>query len=460
MSKKKKIPVKKNEFYTAVVEDLSHEGMGVVRVESYTLFVEGALPGEKIELKVVKTGKKFGFGKLTEILEVSPHRVALEDEEDIYRQTGTMPLQHMTYETQLKFKQNQVDQNFKRIGHLEDVPVFETLGMDNPYGYRNKAQIPVREIDGKITTGFYRKRSHDLIPMEDFQIQDPEIDRALIVVRDILREFDAEAYNETEHSGNIRHIIIRRGYYTEELMIVLVTRLDEIEHSEEITERIVEELPETVSIMQNINPEKTNVILGKESQVLFGDDKYHDRIFDYLFEISHQSFYQINPTQTEKLYQTALDFADLSGNEVVVDAYSGIGTLSIVLAEKARQVYGVEIVEPAVDNARRNAQLNAVDNVEFVVGQAEKILPQWAQEGRQVDAIVVDPPRKGLDRDFIDAALEIGPETFIYVSCNPSTLARDLKIFNESGYDVIKSQPVDMFPQTTHIESVTKLVKR
>lgn len=460
MTKRKNIPVKKNEFYKANVEDLTHEGLGVVKIEGYAVFVEGALPGEEIDFKVVKTGKKFGFGKLEAVLEESPHRIPVKDGDDVYRQTGTMPLQHMTYEKQLEFKQNQVEQNFQRIGHLENVPVFETLGMEKPYGYRNKAQIPVREIEGKLTTGFYRKRSHDLIPMEDFKIQDPEIDQALIVVRDILREYKTEAYNETKHTGNIRHIIVRRGYYTEELMIVLVTKLEELKQSEEIVERIVEKLPQTVSVMQNINPNKTNVILGKESKLLYGEDKYHDRLFDYLFEISHQSFYQINPTQTEKLYQTALDFAELSGDEIVVDAYSGIGTLSIVLAEKAKKVYGIEIVEPAVDNADRNAQLNNIDNVEFIVGEAEKILPQWAEEGQMVDIIVVDPPRKGLDRNFIDAALEMGPKTFIYVSCNPSTLARDLKIFDENGYDIIKTQPVDMFPQTTHIESVTKLVKR
>lgn len=429
-------------------------------MENYALFVEGALPEETIEFKVVKAGKNFGFGKLIDIIEESPHRIALKDEHDVYRQTGTMPLQHMTYEKQLEFKQNQVEQNFRRIGHLEEAPIFETIGMDHPYGYRNKAQIPVREINGELTTGFYRQRSHDLIPMENFKIQDPEIDKALVIVRDILRAFDAEAYNETKHTGNIRHIIVRRGYYTEELMIVLVTRRDEIEHSEEIVARIVEELPKTVSIIQNINPRQTNVILGKESQVLFGEDKYHDKILGYLFEISHQSFYQINPTQTEKLYQTAVDFADLKGDEIVVDAYSGIGTLSIVLAAKAKQVYGIEIVEDAVKNAERNTRINEVDNIEFVAGKAEIILPQWAKEGCKVDVVTVDPPRKGLEREFIDAVLEMGPERFIYVSCNPATLARDLKVFNNNGYDIIKTQPVDMFPQTTHIESVTKLVRR
>lgn len=450
--RKRTYPVNKNEVYTAEVEDLTHEGLGVAKVNNYPLFIEGALPGETIEFKVIKTGKSFGFGRLLEVKETSPHRVEITDK--AYTQTGTMPLQHMTYEAQLAFKQNQVKNVLQRIAKLPDVPVFDTIGMDHPYGYRNKAQVPVQEVDGKLTTGFFRKRSHDLVPLEDFLIQDPKIDEAIVVVRDILRRHHIPAYNETEHTGSIRHIVVRRGYYTGELMIVLVTRKEGIPGKDAIVEEIKEALPETVSIVQNINSKRTNVILGRESVVLYGEDKYRDQLLGFTFEISHQSFYQINPTQTEKLYQTALDYAELTGEETVIDAYCGIGTITLALAQKAKHVHGIEIVAPAIDNAKRNAELNQVDNVSFEVGAAEDIMVQWAQDGKTADVLVVDPPRKGLDSQFIDAVLTMQPKRMVYVSCNPSTLARDLALLSEGGYTVHKAQPVDMFPQTTHVECV------
>lgn len=325
---KRTYPVNKNEVYTAEVEDLTHEGLGVAKVNNYPLFIEGALPGETIEFKVIKTGKSFGFGRLLEVKETSPHRVEITDK--AYTHTGTMPLQHMTYEAQLAFKQNQVKNVLQRIAKLPDVPVFDTIGMDHPYGYRNKAQVPVQEVDGKLTTGFFRKRSHDLVPLEDFLIQDPKIDEAIVVVRDILRRHHIPAYNETEHTGLIRHIVVRRGYYTGELMIVLVTRKEGIPGKEAIVEEIKEALPETVSIVQNVNSKRTNVILGRQSVVLYGENKYRDQLLGFTFEISHQSFYQINPTQTEKLYQTALDYAELTGEETVIDAYCGIDRKSVV----------------------------------------------------------------------------------------------------------------------------------
>ncbi|WP_156907917.1 23S rRNA (uracil(1939)-C(5))-methyltransferase RlmD [Atopococcus tabaci] len=449
---KRTYPVNKNEVYTAEVEDLTHEGLGVAKVNNYPLFIEGALPGETIEFKVIKTGKSFGFGRLLEVKETSPHRVKITDK--AYTHTGTMPLQHMTYEAQLAFKQNQVKNVLQRIAKLPDVPVFDTIGMDHPYGYRNKAQVPVQEVDGKLTTGFFRKRSHDLVPLEDFLIQDPKIDEAIVVVRDILRRHHIPAYNEIEHTGLIRHIVVRRGYYTGELMIVLVTRKEGIPGKDAIVEEIKEALPETVSIVQNINSKRTNVILGRQSVVLYGEDKYRDQLLGFTFEISHQSFYQINPTQTEKLYQTALDYAELTGEETVIDAYCGIGTITLALAQKAKHVHGIEIVAPAIDNAKRNAELNQVNNVSFEVGAAEDIMVQWAKDGKTADVLVVDPPRKGLDSQFIDAVLMMQPKRMVYVSCNPSTLARDLALLSEGGYTVHKAQPVDMFPQTTHVESV------
>ncbi|MDO5457235.1 MAG: 23S rRNA (uracil(1939)-C(5))-methyltransferase RlmD [Atopococcus tabaci] len=458
MAKRKpKYAVDKNKSYEAEVIDLTYEGMGVVKIDNYPLFIEGALTGENIRFKVIKTNKNFGYGRLEEILTESPDRVEIENK--IYSNTGTMPLQHMTYEAQLKFKQDQVSNNLQRTAKIIDIPVYETLGMDEPYGYRNKAQIPVQMVDGALETGTYRQRSHDLIPLEDFKIQDPEIDRAIVIVRNILRKYQIEAYDEVALTGLIRHLIIRRGYYTGELMVVLVTNGSHLPHQEEIVDEIIEALPDTVSVMQNINDKNTNVILGRKSHVLYGEDKYRDRLLDFTFEISHQSFYQVNPIQTEKLYQTVIDYADLTEDDVVVDAYCGIGTISLALSRHAKQVYGIEIVEDAVQNAERNAAINQVDNAKFFVGASEEILPQWAEEGRQVDVLVVDPPRKGLEEDFIEASLIMAPERIVYVSCNPATLARDVKYFTENGYQAVKAQPVDMFPQTLHVESVVLMTK-
>ena len=454
---KKGIPVEKNKTYEVKVTDLSHQGLGVAHIEGYPLFIENALPGEDLKIQITHVGKRMGYGDVLKILKKSPYRV--EELEDVHFQSGTMPLQHLEYEQQLKFKQQQVKKLLSKVGGIEDVPVFETIGMDHPYGYRNKAQIPVREIEGKLTTGFYKKRSHDLIPIEDFVIQHPKIDQAIVRVRDILRKYKITAYDEKNHTGDIRHIIVRRGHFTGELMIVLVTNSFVFPHAQEIVTDIQKELPEVVSVIQNINSDKTNVILGKQAMVLFGQDYYVDQLMGHSFKISHQSFYQVNSEQTEKLYSVAVDYAQLTGDEIVVDAYSGIGTMTLSLAEKAKQVYGVEIVPQAIQNATTNAKDNKIENVIFEVADAGKWLVKKAKAGLKVDVVVVDPPRKGLAPEFIDAVLEIQPERMVYVSCNPNTLARDLKLLSEGGYTVRKVQPVDMFPQTYHVESVALLEK-
>src|SRR5699024_161907 len=449
---KKEIPIEKNKIYEVKVTDLSHQGLGVAHIDGYPLFIENALPGEELKIRITHVGKRMGHGEVLELLKKSPHRV--DELEDMHFQSGTMPLQHLEYKEQLKFKQQQVKKLLAKVGGLTDVPVFETIGMEHPYGYRNKAQIPVREMNGQLTTGFYKKRSHDLIPIEDFVIQHPEIDQAILIVRDILRKYEVNAYNEEKHTGDIRHILVRRGHFTGELMIVLVTNSFVFPHAQEIVMDIQKEIPQVVSIIQNINSEKTNVILGKQAMVLFGQDYYTDELMDHTFKISHQSFYQVNSEQTEKLYSVAVDYADLTGEEVVVDAYSGIGTMTLALAEKAKQVYGVEIVPQAIENAKTNAKDNEIENVEFEVADAGKWLVKKAKAGLKVDVVVVDPPRKGLAPEFIDAVLEMQPERMVYVSCNPSTLARDLKLLNEGGYTITKVQPVDMFPQTYHVECV------
>lgn len=457
LKKDQTIPVNKNEQHTVTIEDLTFEGMGVGKINGYPLFIEDALPGEKVEIKIHKTGKTYGYGKVMNRLTSSSDRVPLRNQ--MYTRTGITPLQHMSYSSQLAFKKQQVENVMQRIARMPEVPVLDTIGMEEPWGYRNKAQVPVRKVGDLLTTGFYRKNSHDLIPIEDFLIQDPKIDQAIIAVRDIMREYGVKPYNEKDNTGNLRHIVVRRGYHTGEMMIVLVTRTAKLFPTSKIIPDILEALPEVVSIVQNVNPRGTNVILGEEAIVLHGEDKFTDELMGNTFEISHRSFYQVNPLQTEKLYQTVLDFADMTGEETVIDAYCGIGTITLALAKKAKEVYGIEIVEMAVEDAKRNAVLNGVENVTYQVGAAEEVMLEWSQEERTADLLVVDPPRKGLEGQFIDAVLEMKPTKMVYVSCNPATLARDVALLAEGGYSVEKVQPVDMFPQTTHIESVTLLTR-
>ena len=445
-------PVIKNEKMTVTFEDLTSEGMGVAKVEGYPLFVADGLPGERATIKVTKVGKSFGFARIEERLSSSPDRIPTRDVKGT--RVGTMPLQNLRYSAQLAFKKNNVEQVMKRIAKMPEVEVKPTIGMENPWGYRNKAQIPVRQKDGKLVTGFFRTNTHELIPMENFQIQDPKIDEAIVKVRDILQEFNVKAYDEKKHTGNIRHIMIRRGYYTGEMMVVLVTRTAKLFPQSKIIPAILEALPEVVSIVQNVNPKQNNVILGDETIVLHGEDVYHDKLMGHTFAISSRSFYQVNPIQTEKLYKLAIEAAQLTGEETVIDAYCGIGTISLSLAEKAKHVYAMEVVPDAVKMAEMNAAANNIDNITFEIGAAEEVMPKWAAEGVKADVLVVDPPRKGLEPAFIEAALEIAPERIVYVSCNPATMARDLQLFHEGGYSVGSIQPVDLFPQTLHVETV------
>lgn len=447
-------PVRKNEKLTVDIMDLTYEGMGVAKVDNYPLFIEGVLPDEQAEVEVTKVNKQYGFARLVNLLKKSPDRV--ESKANIYSQTGIAPLQHLAYPAQLTFKRNQILNVFQKA-HL-DIPVQPTLGMTDPTGYRNKAQVPVRFIDGALMTGFYRKHSHQVMPMEDFYIQDPKIDEAIKVVRDILRRFYIDPYNEDTHKGVLRTIMARRGYYSHEMMIVFITRSKKLPAAREIAIEIKKALPEVVSIMQNVNAAQTNVIFGDQTKLIAGRDFIRDELMGLKFEISAQSFYQVNPVQTEVLYQKAIEAAELTGNETVIDAYSGIGTISLAVAKHAKQVYGVEVVESAVMDARHNAKINAIDNVEFTLGKAEDVMAQWQTDGLQVDALIVDPPRKGLEPSFIEAVGQLKPAKMVYVSCNPATLARDLDLLAAQGYQAEGTQPVDMFPQTLHVESVTKLV--
>lgn len=495
------LPVAKNEQYEAEIVGIGHDGEGVGRVNGFTLFIQGALPGERVLVKVLKLKKQYGYAKLLKILQPSPDRIAAPC--PIYSQCGGCQLQHLSYEAQLRYKRQLVVDNLERIGKLKvageekgevvgidvgriegegrggeadadriegqskdaGIVVHPTLGMSEPWRYRNKAQVPIgfeaasADREGGLIGGFYAQGSHRIIDMDECLIQQENNDLVVAEVKRIARELGIRAYNEETHKGLLRHVVARYGFNTGDIMVVLITNGESLPHKDELVGLLRQAIPGLKSICQNINKERTNVIFGDRTQVLWGDDVIYDTIGDIRFAISVRSFYQVNPVQTEVLYGQALDFAGLSGEETVIDAYCGIGTISLFLAQRARQVYGVEIVGEAIDDARRNAQLNSIRNVQFEVGAAEAVIPEWRRQGIAPDVIVVDPPRKGCDAALLATILEMRPARVVYVSCNPSTLARDLRVLEDGGYSTVEVQPVDMFPHTVHVESVGVLVR-
>ncbi|AFC33418.1 RNA methyltransferase [Paenibacillus mucilaginosus 3016] len=461
------LPVAKNEDYTADIVGIGHEGEGVGRVNGYTLFVPGALPGEKVRVKVVKVKKQYGYAKLLEVLEASPDRIDAPC--PIYKQCGGCQLQHLSYEAQMRWKRQLVIDNLTRIGKLqvvgereEGIIVHPTLGMSDPWRYRNKAQVPIglaETEEGGLVGGFYAQGSHRIIDMEACLIQHENNDAVVGAVKKIARELGIRPYSEETGRGLLRHVIARYGFNTGEIMVVLVTNGRDLPHADELTGLIRRDVPGVTSIVQNINTRETNVIFGDETRTLWGSDVIYDTIGDIRFAISARSFYQVNPVQTEVLYGKALEYAALTGRETVIDAYCGIGTISLFLAQKADQVYGVEIVPEAIEDARANARLNGIRNASFEAGPAEVVIPAWRGKGIAPDVIVVDPPRKGCDPALLETILAMRPERVVYVSCNPSTLARDLRVLEDGGFRTVQVQPVDMFPHTVHVESVAVLVR-
>ncbi|MBY0097894.1 23S rRNA (uracil(1939)-C(5))-methyltransferase RlmD [Mesobacillus maritimus] len=452
----KTLPVQKNDYIDVEFEDLTHDGAGVAKVDGYPIFVQGGLPGEKANIKIIKVNKGYGIGRLIQIKEQSHFRVEIAKEDS--HKYGGCQIQHISYEGQLKFKENQVRQVLTRIGKLEDVNVHPVLGMEHPWQYRNKAQVPVGEKDGKLISGFFKPRSHEIVDTNESLIQLAEVDEAIQAVKEVCRELGVKAYNEETHKGDLRHIMARYAKQTGELMVVMITRTADLPSKNKLVEEIVSRLPKVKSIIHNINSKRTNVIMGDKTKVLWGSEVIYDYIGDVKFAISALSFYQVNPDQTKVLYDKALEYAELNGDETVMDAYCGIGTISLFLAQKAKKVYGVEIVPEAIEDAKRNAELNAITNAEFAVGKAEEVIPKWYDQGIRADVLVVDPPRKGCDEALLHTIIEMKPNKVVYVSCNPATLARDLRILEDGGYKTVEVQPVDMFPQTTHCEAVAKLV--
>lgn len=465
------LPVQPGQRIECDIVGLTHEGEGVGRVNGFTLFVRGALQGERVRAEVISVGKSFGRARLTELLTPSSDRVAAPC--PIYEACGGCQLQHLDYQAQLRWKRQLVVDNLLRIGKLPvagegegdngdraPIVVHDTIGMSDPWRYRNKAQVPIGMMEGGLVGGFYEQGTHNIVEMDACLIQQEANDETVRAVKDAARSLGISAYNRATGRGLLRHVVVRHAETTGQRMVVLVTSGRDIPHSDELIGLIRESVPGVASICQNINTSATPVVFGEETRTLWGEDVIYDEIGDIRFAISPRSFFQVNPEQTKRLYSAAVDYAGLIGEETVVDAYCGIGTISLFLARHARRVYGVEIVPEAIEDARRNALLNDINNVEFAVGGAEVVMPKWQAEGITPDVIVVDPPRKGCDPALISTMLELRPPRIVYVSCNPSTLARDLRLLEDGGYRTVEVQPVDMFPHTGHVECCVLLIKK
>lgn len=456
--------IEKNKNYIIDITGMTHEAQGVGRAEGLAVFVDGALEGEQVEVKIIKINNSYAVGKLIKILKPSPDRT--EPFCAAYKRCGGCNLQHMDYQAQLAFKTGLVRDALERVGGLKDVNVHDTIGMKKPYQYRNKAQYPVAEIDGRAITGFYAARSHEVIQSEECAISHNESDKIRKIVSNFLIENNITVYDEKTGKGLVRHILTRIGYHTGEIMVVLVINGKEMPASEELVRRLIDgekagmSTSAVKSIYLNVNTQKSNVILGARNILLYGSETIADTIGRYKFMISPHSFFQINPVQTEVLYAKALEYAGLTGKETVFDLYCGIGTISLFLSERAKKVYGVEVVEAAIEDARRNAQLNGVKNAEFIAGEAERIVPELYSRGIRADVVVLDPPRKGCEESLLQLLAEMQPDRIVYVSCNPATLARDLKYLCGQGYKVQEVQPVDMFPWSGHVEAAVMLQRQ
>ncbi|MEG1410008.1 MAG: 23S rRNA (uracil(1939)-C(5))-methyltransferase RlmD [Terrisporobacter sp.] len=448
----------KDKIYTVEIVDIGQGGVGIGKFEGFTVFVDGGLVKDKINVKIMKSKKNYAVGEIVEIIEPSPYRVERKCSKEL-QNCGGCQIQELDYKEQLNVKTNEVKQVISRIGKLDDVVIHDALGMEEPFRYRNKAQFPIQKVNGVPVIGFYKKKSHDIIPTDQCIIQHDVNDKIIKIIKTYIRAYKVSIYDEKTHTGVLRHLVTKVGFTTKEVMVVLVANGRKLPYLNELASVLKENIPGFKTLVVNVNRDKTNVILGQENRIIYGDGKINDYIGDLVFEISSLSFFQVNPVQTEVLYNKALEYANLGENDTVFDIYCGIGTISLFLAKKAKKVYGIEIVDEAIKDAKINAKLNNLDNVEFSVGKAEEVVPKMYKQGKRGNVVVVDPPRKGCDEKVLDTIVSMQPDRVVYVSCNPSTLARDLNYLHERGYKCQEVQPVDMFPHSVHIENVALIVK-
>ena len=447
------MPVEKNQEYIVEIIDNGYEGEGIAKIENFTIFIPNSIKGEKVRILIVKVLKSHAFGKVLEIIKTSEYRK--ESDCETYKRCGGCDLRHIKYEETLRMKQNAVQSLVNKTLENE-VKVEETLGMENPYNYRNKAQYPVGlDKEGKPIIGVFANRTHEIIPIKECLIQNKKSENLAKFVLEFIKKNNISVYNEKTTKGLVRHIVTKIGIKTNEIMCIIVINGRNIPKEKELVSEILKAFPEVKTIVKNINTKNTNVIMGKENINLYGDGYIKDKLGDFVFKISPLSFYQVNPIQAEKLYNIAVKGAEISKDDVVFDLYCGIGTISLFMAKYAKKVYGIEIVEDAIKDAKENSKLNNIKNSEFIAGDVEIVLDDLINKKKIIpDIIMVDPPRKGLDNKSINNILKISPKKVVYVSCNPATLVRDLKSLEEK-YEIKTIKPVDMFPFSKHIECVS-----
>ena len=454
---KNEIPVQKGKKYEIEINSLGSSAEGVGRFKDFTVFVPYTLQGEKAEVLIEEVKKSYAKGRALQILRKSADRI--EPKCAIYDRCGGCQLQHLNYEAQLRIKRQQVIDAVTRIGKQPDVPVHATLGAEAPWNYRNKMQFPVGRSKGKTIIGCFAQGSHDIIDTENCYIQKEFNNDIVNAMREIVDKLGIPVYNEDRHTGILRHVIGRVGK-NGECMVVLVTAVKDLQRSKDIVRMLRERLPKLVSVQQNVQTYRNNVIMGRDTKLLWGKPTILDSLGSLTFHISPRSFFQVNTDQAEVLYGKALEYANLTGRETVIDAYCGTGTITLFLAQKARRVYGIEIVKPAILDAEKNARDNHVKNAEFIVGDATVVMPRLYKQGIRADVVVVDPPRAGCTPTVLETFANMKPKRIVYVSCNPASLARDIAILDGLGYHAREVQPVDMFPMTSSIENVCLLERK
>ena len=442
----------KGQIFEVEIIDINYMGNGVAKVDDFVIFIEGAVTGDRVQMKITNVKKNFAFGEILKILEKSKYRI--EPPCKYYNQCGGCQLMHVDYKEQLKYKKNIVLNELKRaLVNFDDAEINETIGMDGPIRYRNKTAFSVTKKNNEIIIGPYEEGTYNTVDISSCLLQSEASDKALSVLKNAMIKLSICGYDKKTRKGEVRNIVIRSNRKNE-LMLIIVTAQEALPNIEKLVNELTSNIKELKTIVQNINSKDTNLVMGSKNIILYGDGTINDTIGDFVFTISPGTFFQINSMQTEKLYEKAIEYADLDKNDICFDLYCGIGTISLMAANRAKKIYGVEIVEQSIINARENAQLNNVTNTEFYAGETEKILPMLYKKNIAADVIIVDPPRKGCEKEVIDTIIDLSPKKVVYVSCSPQSLARDIKLLESGGYKLKKIQPVDQFPWTLHVEAI------
>lgn len=444
--------------YKIQIEDMGHKGEAIGRIDTLTVFVEGGLKGDLVEAEILTFKKNYATAKIVKLLKPSEIRVPSPCKVSSF--CGGCQIMEMSYVAQLEMKRSIVREHMRRIGEITDIEVLDVLGMEYPFEYRNKGQYPIACQEGRIVTGFYKVRSHEIVPVKRCLLHREVSDIAVNTVRKVCETYGVPIYDEVSHTGNLRRIVVKVGFYTNEVMVVLVTKEKKLPYADRILEALKEKVSGLKTVVQNIQSKTSNTTMGRENKILYGEGVIRDRLLGLEFEISPLSFYQVNPLQTQVLYSQAIERADLSGRETVFDLYCGIGTISLAMAKYCRKVYGVEVVEAAVEDARKNASGNKVENAEFICGKSEEVLPRLYKEGIRADVVVLDPPRKGCEEIVLQTIAKMEVPKIVYVSCNSATLARDMAILQKLGYKAKEVQPVDMFAHSMHVETVCLMSRK